>query len=36
MQEEKEIPEDKLKKLLDKDFAKDVSLVGYTDETLLN
>ena len=34
--EEKEIPEDKLKKLLDKDFAKDVSLVGYTDETLLN
>ena len=36
MLEEKEIPEDKLKKLLDKDFAKDVSLVGYTDETLLN
>ena len=34
--EEKEIPEDKLKRLLDKDFAKDVSLVGYTDETLLN
>ena len=31
--EEKEIPEDKLKRLLDKDFAKDVSLVGYTDET---
>ena len=28
--------EDKLKKLLDKDFAKDVSLKGYTDETLLN
>ena len=34
--EEKEIPEEKLKKLLDKDFAKDVSLEGYTDETLLN
>jgi len=34
--EEKEIPEEKLKKLLDKDFKKDVSLVGYTDETLLN
>ena len=34
--EEKEIPEDKLKRLLDKDFAKDVSLVGFTDETLLN
>ena len=34
--EEKEIPEEKLKRLLDKDFAKDVSLVGYTDETLLN
>ena len=34
--EEKEIPEDKLKRLLDKDFAKDVSLIGYTDETLLN
>ena len=25
-----------LKRLLDKDFAKDVSLIGYTDETLLN
>jgi predicted HAD superfamily Cof-like phosphohydrolase len=24
------------KRLLDKDFAKDVSLKGYTDETLLN
>ena len=36
MLEEKEIPEEKLKRLLDKDFAKDVSLVGYTDETLLN
>ena len=36
MLEEKEIPEDKQKRLLDKDFAKDVSLVGYTDETLLN
>ena len=34
--EEKEIPEEKLKKLLDKDFAKDVSLKGYTDEILLN
>lgn len=34
--EEKEIPEEKLKKLLDKDFAKDVSLKGFTDETLLN
>ena len=34
--EENEIPEEKLKKLLDKDFLKDVSLVGYTDETLLN
>ena len=34
--EEKEIPEDKLKKLLDKDFAKDVSLKGYTDEIFLN
>ena len=34
--EEKDIPEEKLKKLLDKDFAKDVSLEGYTDETLLN
>lgn len=34
--EEKEIPAEKLKRLLDKDFAKDVSLTGYTDETLLN
>ncbi len=34
--EEKEIPEEKLKKLLDKDFVKDVSLEEYTDETLLN
>lgn len=34
--EEKEIPVEKLQKLLDKDFAKDVSLQGYTDETLLN
>ncbi len=34
--EEKDIPEEKLKKLLDKDFMKDVSLVGYTDEILLN
>ena len=34
--EEKEIPEEKLKKLLDKDFAKDVSLKGYTDEIFLN
>ena len=34
--EEKEIPEEKLKRLLDKEFAKDVSLEGYTDETLLN
>lgn len=34
--EDREIPEEKLKKLLDKDFAKDVSLKGYTDETLLN
>ena len=25
-----------LKRLLDKDFAKDVSLIGYTDEPLLN
>ena len=28
--------EDRLKKLLDKDFAKDVSLEGYTDEIFLN
>ena len=34
--EDKEIPEEKLKRLLDKEFAKDVSLKGYTDETLLN
>lgn len=34
--EEKDIPEDRLKKLLDKDFAKDVSLEGYTDEIFLN
>lgn len=34
--EDRDISEDKLKKLLDKDFAKDVSLKGYTDETLLN
>ena len=34
--EEKEIPEEKLKRLLDKEFAKDVSLKGYTDEILLN
>ena len=34
--EEKEIPEEKLQRLLDKDFAKDVSLEGITDETLLN
>jgi len=34
--EEKDIPEEKLKKLLDKDFAKDVSLKGYTDEIFLN
>ncbi|WP_290947113.1 PD-(D/E)XK nuclease family transposase [Fibrobacter sp.] len=34
--EEKEIPIEKLKNLLDKDFIKDVSLTGYTDETLLN
>lgn len=34
--EEKEVPEEKLQMLLDKDFAKDVSLDGYTDEILLN
>ena len=33
--EEKDIPEDRLMKLLDKDFAKDVSLEGYTDITKL-
>lgn len=34
--EEKEIPEEKIRKFLDSDFIKDVSLKGYTDETLLN
>jgi len=34
--EDKEIPEEKLRKLLDKDFANDVSFKGYTDEILLN
>ena len=34
--EENEIPEEKLKRLFDKEFANDVSLKGYTDETLLN
>ena len=34
--EDKDIPEEKLKRLLDKDFANDVSFKGYTDETLLN
>ena len=34
--EDKEIPEEKLKRLLDKEFAKDVSLKGFTDEILLN
>ena len=34
--EEKEISEEKLVKFLDSDFAKDVSMVGYTDEILLN
>ena len=34
--EEKDIPSEMLQRLLDKDFAKDVSLKGYTDETLLN
>ena len=34
--EEKDIPTEKLTRLLDKDFIKDVSLTGYTDETLLN
>ncbi len=34
--EEKEIPKEKSRRLLDKDFADDVSLKGYTDETLLN
>ena len=34
--EDKDIPEEKLKRFLDKDFANDVSFKGYTDETLLN
>ena len=34
--EEKEIPIEKLKKLLDKDFAHDVSFKEFTDEILLN
>ena len=34
--EEKDISEEKLIKFLDSDFAKDVSMVGYTDEILLN
>ena len=34
--EEKDIPKEKARRLLDKDFANDVSLKGYTDETLLN
>ena len=34
--EDKEIPEEKLRRLLDKDFANDVSFKGYTDEILLN
>ncbi|MBQ3778251.1 MAG: PD-(D/E)XK nuclease family transposase [Fibrobacter sp.] len=34
--EEKEIPAEKLKRLLDKDFIKDISFKGDTDETLLN
>lgn len=34
--EDKDIPEEKLKRLLDKEFANDVSLQGYTDEVLLN
>jgi hypothetical protein len=34
--EEKDISAEKLQRLLDKEFAKDVSLKGYTDETLLN
>ena len=33
--EEKEIPAEKLKRLLAKDFIKDVSLAGFTDETLI-
>lgn len=33
--EEKNVPEEKLQMLLDKGFAKDVSLEGYTDEILL-
>ena len=34
--EEKDISKEKARRLLDKDFANDVSLKGYTDETLLN
>ena len=34
--EEKDISKEKSRRLLDKDFANDVSLKGYTDETLLN
>jgi hypothetical protein len=34
--EEKDIPQEKMKNLLDKDFAKDVSFTAYTDEILLN
>ncbi len=34
--EDDDISEDRLRGLLDKDFAKDVSLKGYSDELLLN
>ena len=34
--EDKDIPEEKLKRLLDKEFAKDVSFKQFTDEILLN
>ncbi len=34
--EERDIPADRLKKLLDKDFVKDVSFTAFTDEILLN
>lgn len=34
--EEKDVSEEKMSRFLDSDFAKDVSLVGYTDEILLN
>ena len=34
--EDKDIPEEKLKRFLDKDFANDVSFKRFTDETLLN